>query len=66
MDIVKYLIEQGANVHASDDHPLRNAVINNDLPMVKYLIEHGADMRAALKLARRDHHSDIVAYLENL
>ena len=66
LDIVKYLIQNGANVHGSDDHSLRNAVVNNDLPMVKYLIEHGADMRVALKLARRDHHSDIVAYLENL
>ena len=63
LDIVKYLVEHGANIH---NRTLRNAVINNDLPMVKYLIEHGADMREALKLARRDHHSDIVAYLENL
>ena len=43
---VKYLIEQGADVHANNDHALQWASRNGHLPVVKYLIEQGADVHA--------------------
>ena len=68
--MVKYLIEHGANVHVSNDHVLRNAVVNNDLKIVKYLVEHGAVIHVSddipLRLARQKGYSDIVKYFESL
>lgn len=46
-EIVKYLVERGANVNALyEGHysPLMSAVGNNNLEMVKLLLENGADL----------------------
>jgi len=43
---VKSLIEQGADVHASDDYALLTATLYGDIEIVKYLISKGADVHA--------------------
>ena len=68
LDIVKYLVGKGANIHADDDEALRLASHYGHLEVVKYLVEKGANIRArddyALKYARRNGHVDVVKYLE--
>lgn len=49
LEVVKHLIERGANVHAKDKYgmtPLHWAADNNsNVEVVKYLLEHGANPR---------------------
>ena len=40
LDVVKYLIENGADVHTIDDQVLKLSVDNGHLEVVKFLIEH--------------------------
>ena len=67
LNILKYLVEQGCDVHAENETSLRYACYKGYLEIVKYLVENGADIRAsnneALKLAveRGQHH--IIKYL---
>ena len=67
LDVVKYLVEQEANIHANDEYALRWAAYNGHFDVVKYLIEHGADIHAenedALRSAALEGHLDIVKYL---
>ena len=47
LDVVKLLVESGANVNAtSDTHstPVRSACYDNNLSVVKYLVGHGGDI----------------------
>jgi ankyrin repeat protein len=48
-DVVKYLIEKGADVKAKawdNSTPLHIACESGNLDLVKYLVEHGADVKA--------------------
>jgi ankyrin repeat protein len=36
LDIVKYLVEQGEDIHIDNDCPLRLSATNGDLDIVKY------------------------------
>jgi len=42
-ELVKYLLEQGADLHAENDEALQLAAVNGHLEVVKYLLEQGAD-----------------------
>ncbi|WP_353848233.1 ankyrin repeat domain-containing protein [Alcaligenes faecalis] len=42
LPIVKYLVSQGACIHAEDDEALKSSAYNNHLRVVAYLIEQGA------------------------
>jgi hypothetical protein len=44
LDVVKYLIENGADIHAKNDAALHHAVYRCHLNIVKYLIENGVDI----------------------
>ena len=44
--MVKYLLEQGADIHTQGDGALINAARNGHLDIVKYLVEHGADIHS--------------------
>lgn len=49
IDIVKLLIEHGADVNASsrtNQNALVEATLNGHYEVIKYLIEHGADVKA--------------------
>lgn len=45
-DIVKLLIESGANIHINDDYPLRISSKENYVDIVKLLIKSGANIHA--------------------
>ena len=48
VNIVKYLVDNGANIHADDDCALREAAVNGYLEVVKYLVEKGANIHAPI------------------
>jgi len=65
--VVEYLLEQGADLHAENDEPLRWAAAKGYLEIVKYFVEQGADLHAdndfALQLAAGSVHLEVVKYL---
>ena len=69
-DIVKFLIEHGADPNACDGSPLRYICSRGDLDMVKYLVEHGADPNPwhhrPVFNALRYEYDDIAKYLLSL
>ena len=59
--IVKYLVDQGANMHAKARYnftPLHNACYSGNLDIVKYLVEQGADVKI-INIKSRNY-SDII------
>lgn len=67
LEIVKYLIEKGANIQANNNLALRMAVMNKHLDIVKYLIENGADIHInneyILRKATELNHLEMIKYL---
>ena len=55
LDIVKRLVESGADIHSKDDQALSIAAMFGHLEVVKYLVEVGADIHSeddrALRIA---------------
>ena len=67
LDIVKFLIEHGADIHENNDYILQWASGSGYLDVIKCLVEHGADIHAdddeALHWASTNGCFDIVKYL---
>jgi len=67
LETVKYLVSQGADIHAERDEAVQNAAANGHLEIVQYLVNQGADIHAesdaAVKWAARNGHLAIVHYL---
>ena len=67
LETIKYLIDNGADIHANNDGALRWAAENGYLEIVKYLVDNGADLHAgddyALRLAALNGYWEIVKYL---
>ena len=67
LEVVKYLIEKGADVHTKNDSALRTSAEKGHLEVVKYLIEKGADIHAvndsALHFSVLYGHLEVVKYL---
>ena len=67
VEIMKYLIENGADVHARDDYAIRYSAKNGHIEVVKYLIDNGADIHAcndfALRYSAANGHLEVVKYL---
>lgn len=67
LDVVKCLVEHGADIHADNDHALRVASDYGHLEIVEYLVEQGADIHAdadyALRIASENGYLDIVKCL---
>ena len=65
--IVKYLVEQGADIHYNQSQALPLASENGHLTIVKYLVEHGAKVKSnnseALMFASFNGHLSVVKYL---
>jgi ankyrin repeat protein len=67
LDMVKYLVEHGADIHAKEDYALRWASLTGRLKVVIYLVEHGADIQAkddeALRTASYRGRLEVVKFL---
>ena len=67
LEIVKYAVDQGADVQNDYHFPLRWAASHGHLETVKYLVESGSDIHAlnncALRWSTEDGHLEIVKYL---
>ena len=67
LKIVKYLVDNGADIHAKDDLVLQVAIENGHLEIVQYLVSKGVNIHVyydlALQWAARNGHLDIVKYL---
>lgn len=71
LEIVKFLVENGADVQSEDNYSLRWAVIEGHLEVVKYLVSRGADQFAydshAIKTATLYKNYEIIEFLmENI
>ena len=69
LNLVKSLVQSGANIHAQDNAALRWAAGKGHLDVVKHLVEQGADIHAlddddALCWAAENGHLEIVNYLK--
>jgi len=68
LEVVKFLVENGANIHAKNDHALKLAAANGHFEIVKYLIVKGANFHAlndqALRYAQKNKQYKIVRYLK--
>ena len=67
INIVKYLVERGTNIHACNNYPIRYSAMNGHFEVFKYLAECGADVHTyhefPLCLATDYGHLEIVKYL---
>ena len=67
LEIVKYLVDNGADIYSGNNSPLMNAVGNGRLEIIKYLVEKGVNIHArnddALAEASKKGHLEIVKYL---
>ncbi len=63
IDIMRLLLEYGANVNINDDYPLRYASENGYLEMVKLLLKYGANPNAynnyAIDMAKENGYTEI-------
>ena len=66
LELIKYLVEQGADIHAKNDCALRLASYSGNIEIVKYLVEQGAEIHAknnnALRWASENNHLNVVKY----
>jgi hypothetical protein len=67
IEVIKELIESGADIHVDNGYALRYASYYGHLEIVKYLVEQGADIHAmdddALRWASYYGHLEVVKYL---
>ena len=67
IDITRFMIKKGADVHAEDDYALRWASNNGHTDTVKLLLENGANIHAsidyALRWASNNGHTETVKLL---
>ena len=67
LSLVKFSVEQGADIHVHSEEPLRWASLFGHLNVVKWLVENGADIHAltdqALRWAADWGHLHVVKYL---
>jgi ankyrin repeat protein len=70
LNVISYLLAQGADVNAQDGEALISAAMDGHLSVVKYLVSQGADVNAqrgrALIIAAREGRLSVVRYLLSL
>ena len=70
LEVIKDLVENGADIHNFNDWPLTVAAYCGHLKVVKYLVEKGADIHSGddrpLENAARNGHLEIVNYLRKI
>ena len=66
LKIIKYLVEQGADIHADNDYALRLASSYGKLEIIKYLVEKGSNIymnnNSALRRASQSNQLEIIQY----
>ena len=45
-EVVKCLVENGADIHVNRELPFHCAIVSNNLELVKYIVEQGTDISA--------------------
>jgi hypothetical protein len=67
LEVIKYLVENGADIHSCDDYALGCASYFGRLEVVKYLIDNGANIHgnddASLRCASSNGHLEVVKFL---
>ena len=67
LEIVRFLAEQGADMHVFKDEALQLSAENGHLDVVRFLVEHDADVHAqedyALRWSAENGHLDVVRFL---
>jgi ankyrin repeat protein len=67
LEVVQFLVEQGANIYIEDGIVFHFSAMNNHLEVVKFLIEHDKDAykycEEALLWAANNGHMEVVKYL---
>jgi len=70
LEVVKYLVSVGANIHADNAHALRWSAENGHLEVVKFLVSIGANIHAdddfAFRWSAENGHLEVVKYLVNI
>lgn len=70
LQIIKCLVNHGANIRFNDDYVFRYSAEMGYLEIVRYAVEQGADIHIfsdiAFKMASRHGHLEIIKYLESL
>ena len=69
LNIVEFLVQNGANIHADNEKALKWASYYGHLDIVKFLIEKGVDKRQineAIEFANSKSHVGIVNYLSKV
>ena len=65
LDIVKYVVERGANINIREGSPLRSAAVEGHYEVVKYLVENGSIISPkAYEFALAKKHFSIAHYLD--
>jgi len=68
IEIVKYLVENGADIHAYNDEALQLSTKKGHIGVVKFLVENGANIHVnddiALRWSAENGHTEIVEYLK--
>ena len=67
IDLIKYLVKNGANIHVEEEYPFFIAVENGHIDLVKLAVENGVDInkdnsKALLRASLRGHFP-VVKYL---
>lgn len=69
LDIIKYLVYCGANIHAYQNTSLPSAVMHGHMHVVKYLLSQGANIHVCddwvLKIAVEHKQFAVVEYIES-
>jgi len=69
LEVVKYLVSKGANIHVWEEGALEYASLRGQLEVVKYLVSKGADIYAqdtqCLKTAKDCKKVHVINYLES-
>ena len=63
-NVIKFHVQNGANIHVFDDHPLKMASIFGNKEIVKFLIDQYQDTDEAYKIVKKYGNTDIQKYLK--
>ena len=67
LDMVKFLVQNGADIHMLDDYALLFAAENGHLDVVKFLVQNGANIQSrsdrALRFAAQNGQLDVIEFL---